>query len=424
MSSNINGEGNRLLTPAKIAAEALRLLKNNLGYTRLASRRYEGEFDPESGDSIEVRVAPRIRSATGRVLQVQPIVNQTVVLKIDQHEHVGLQYTVRDLSLSLSDFADLHLKSGMIQLANRIDSYVARKIGQGAAFNYGTPGTVMKVDDAIYMNAMAEKVGHPRDGMSALGLDTIDGAKFALDLKGTYNEEMIAAAIRRAAIGRIDNLDVFRSANQYQHLVGPQGGTPLVNGASQSGSQLATDGWTAAAGLRLRKGDVFTIAGVYAINPQSYENAGFLQTFTVLEDTNSNGSGAATINIWPPLNDGQQNTVDQDGSNVSTKAYQTVTALPADNAPITVLGTADTTYRQGVMWHRDAFALAVPKLKKPRSAVIAASATDPDSGISLLLTAGYDIQQMREIKRIDVMWGGELLQPELAWRLWSAQVGS
>ena len=102
------------------------------------------------------------------------------------------------------------------------------------------------------------------------------------------------------------------------------------------------------------------------------------------------------------------------------KAYQNVNALPADNAAITVKGTADTTYEQNYLFHRNAIALAMIDLELPQSAVIKSRAMDPESGLSLTMTGAYDINEQSEIHRIDAVWGAKLIYPELALRLWGA----
>jgi hypothetical protein len=75
--------------------------------------------------------------------------------------------------------------------------------------------------------------------------------------------------------------------------VSPRGvgtGTPLVNGANQSGQTLATDGWTASTANILRAGDLFQLG------------AGATATLhLVLADAASNGSGQVTLDIWPRL---------------------------------------------------------------------------------------------------------------------------
>lgn len=72
--------------------------------------------------------------------------------------------------------------------------------------------------------------------------------------------------------------------------VAPQGsgaGTPLVNGASQSGFSLNTKGWTHGASGVLKPGDWLQI--------------GYRLYRVILSAVNADGSGNATVNIWPSL---------------------------------------------------------------------------------------------------------------------------
>lgn len=67
-------------------------------------------------------------------------------------------------------------------------------------------------------------------------------------------------------------------------------GTPLVNGASQTGSSLVTDGWTVSTTGILKAGDWIQLG------------SGATTTLhKVLDDVNSDGSGNATIEIFPSL---------------------------------------------------------------------------------------------------------------------------
>ncbi len=65
-------------------------------------------------------------------------------------------------------------------------------------------------------------------------------------------------------------------------------GTPLVNGASQTGSSIITDGWTSGITNIKRAGDVMKFAGDNCV-------------YVVRDDVNSDGGGNATINITPNL---------------------------------------------------------------------------------------------------------------------------
>ncbi len=82
-------------------------------------------------------------------------------------------------------------------------------------------------------------------------------------------------------------------------------GTPLVNGAGQTGNELVTDGWTTSTTGILKAGDYIQL-GTGATS----------RLYKVLDDVNSDGSGNATLTVWPDLR-----------------------SAPADNAAITVSDT-------------------------------------------------------------------------------------
>ncbi len=67
-------------------------------------------------------------------------------------------------------------------------------------------------------------------------------------------------------------------------------GTPVVNGASQTGNELNIDGLPASAVGYLRAGDYIQLG-----------SAASARLYKVLEDVDSNSSGEATLNLWPDL---------------------------------------------------------------------------------------------------------------------------
>ena len=105
--------------------------------------------------------------------------------------------------------------------------------------------------------------------------------------------------------------------------LGTPTGTPLVDGASQTGNSLVTDGWTAST-LVLKAGDYISVAGT--------QN----QLFMVVADATSDGSGDCTLTIEPSIR-----------------------VSPANNAAITVasptcvmrLDGSDVTWNETVMQH-------------------------------------------------------------------------
>lgn len=118
-----------------------------------------------------------------------------------------------------------------------------------------------------------------------------DGAAWAIELqwppmRRAQAEYFIAVGIKLQ--GR------FGTFLAYDHDgANPRGtavGTPLVNGNGQTGYQLATKGWTPGQAGVLLTGDYVQLgAGATA------------RVYKVTDDAAADGSGHATLNIWPPL---------------------------------------------------------------------------------------------------------------------------
>jgi hypothetical protein len=176
------------------------------------------------------------------------------------------------------------------------------------------------------------------------------------------------------------------------------GATPLVDGASQADSTLLTKGWSG--NNTVKAGDVFTIAGVYAVNPKTGQSTGELRQFVVTADLADTGA-AMDISIYP--------------TPTASGAYQTVNALAADNAALTFVGTEDAQYPINLALHKDCLTLAVRPLEIPSSCVW--GARESYNGLSVRAIKAYDIEEDKEVLRFDVLYGVLTQYPELGCRI-------
>ena len=215
---------------------------------------------------------------------------------------------------------------------------------------------------------------------------------------------------REGEIGKIGGINTFMSQNAPTFTTGPMGGTPLVNGASQNTTYdttgantqtLITDGWTAAAAARVVKGDVFTIAGVYDVNPVTKATLPILKQFVVVSNGSSDGSGNLTLTIAPQI--------------ITSGAFQTVSAAPADNAAMTFVGTANTGYTNNLFFHKNAFALCTVPMVKPPGAVDCSRQSK--NGLSVRVIPFYDGTNDKSTWRLDVLYGVKTIDPRLAVRV-------
>lgn len=398
---------NVLLTASMITREALRVLENNLTFTRCVDRQYDARFGVEGakiGTTLNVRKPPRYLGRTGQALAVEAAVETQVPVVLNTQFGVDIQFSSQDLALSIDDFSDRFVKPAIAAIANKID---ADGLGQFInIFNaVGTPATTPNalltyLQAGVKLNNSAA----PMDGMRYLVLTPLMQATIVDALKGLFQAAAdIAEQYRKGLMGESIGFDWYMDQNVNTFTVGPLGGSPAVNGAGQVGASLITNGWTAAAALRLNQGDIFTVANVNAVNPQSRQSTGQLQQFVVTAPVSSDGSGNATIPVSPAI--------------IPSGAFQTVDSSPANAAALTVLGAANAISPQGLGFHRDAFTLATADLPLPQGVDMAARLADKQLGISIRLVRAYNITNDQFPCRIEVLYGWATLRPELACRI-------
>src|SRR4030067_3589334 len=175
--------------------------------------------------------------------------------------------------------------------------------------------------------------------------------------------------------------------------------TPLINGGSHSGARLIADGFVASS--TVKQGDVFTLAGVYAVNAETKQAYNFLQQFVATADVTLSGAGAGTLSISPSI--------------VTSGATQNVSAGPADNAALTFGRTASTAYPMNIAYHEDAFGLVTADLETAKGVDFAAR--EVFDGVSMRIVRQYDITNDKFPCRIDVLYGYKAVRPQLACRI-------
>lgn len=405
---------NSILTNDVISKECLAALKNNLIFTRSVNRQYGKEFaktGAKVGNVFNIRKPSRYTVDTGDALNIQDTVDQSIPLTLNQRFHVGMQFSQTDRTLSIDNFRERYIDQAMLALANKIDSAFYNDMVNAVYQAVGVPSATAypsTLKSFTYAKAKMELAGAPKGVYNAV-VSPLVQASMVDGLKGLFqSSEKIAEQYESGLMGIAAGSKFASSANVAQHTVGALGGTPLTNGATLSGATtIVTDGWSNSITGVLKQGDVISMAGVFAVNPQTRQSTGELAQFLVMADVNSDSSGNCTITI--------------DRAIVSSGQYQNVNSLPADNSIVTIFGSA-TAYAgivcpQNLVFHKNAFAIGVADLELPDEGVKASRAVDEDAGLSLLMTSQFDITNFRNITRIDFLGGWKCIYPELAARV-------
>ncbi len=397
------------LTISEITNKALFVIENNLKAAKQVNRQYDNRFGvagAKIGTTLNLRKPIRPIPAQGPALNNQDFVETEVAVVLNQNPNIGLTFSSVELRLSLDMFSDRVLAPSVAALANKVDLDIL-----GNYINVyntvGTPGTVPSTSDT-YLAARQKLNEEAAPDDAAYRAQIISPAMEASAIKafGTFFNPQtdIAKQYRTGSLGIIFGSKWTMDQNVNVHTFGIATGSPKVATTSTSGdTTLATTGWTASQTGIVKQGDVFTVANVHAVNPQSRQSTGSLRMFVVTADANSDATGNATISVSPAITNSGQ--------------FQTVDSLPQANAVITPLGTASVQSPQGLLFHRDAFVLASADLELPGGVDKTARVADDQVGLSLLMVRQYDINTGNYPTRVELLYGTATIRPELAVRI-------
>lgn len=414
---------NTTLTADVIAKEALAILDNEFGWVNKIHRAHESEYGEtvngyKKGATISIRRPADFTVRTGAVLSSQDVIEGKTTLTVDQQVGVDFEFTSTDLTLSVNDLSERAIKPAMINITNHVANDLATQMYRGTYNWVGTPGqTVNSFADFAKAPERLDEMAVPMADRCAILSPTdhwaLVGAQTAL-----YNTGGESSAYRKGSLGMIGGVDTYMSQVTPSHTVGPLGGTPLVNGAPLSVTYdtakntwtqtLVTDGWTASAAARVKAGDTFILyaagtsgARVLMVNPKTKAVTDIPQMFTISADGSSDGSGNLTLTISPPI--------------ITSGPHQTVNVAPADNAGLTMTGTASTVYKQNLVFHKNAMSLAVVPMEMPPAVTTGSRQTA--NGFSVRVIPIYDGTNDISKWRLDMLYGRKLIDPRQIVRL-------
>jgi hypothetical protein len=393
-----------------ITRKALEILENNLVLTRNVNRQYDDSFAVEGakiGSTLRIRLPDRTLVTDGAALQVQADNEQYTTLSVASQKHIGVNFTSAELTMQLDDFAERVLKPRISQLASSIDADVANAY-KAVSNSVGTPGTTPAT--SLVLLQAQQKLNENAAVMSPRYATVNPAANAGLveGMKGLFNPtDTISRQFKNGMMGMgvlgFEEINMSQSIKQHTTGTRSTSDTILVNGTvtTQGQSTISIDGGTGSATVTV--GDVFTVAGVYAVNPQTRESTGSLQQFTVTAANTASGGAWTNIAISPAMY-------------TSDNALATINAFPQDGAAVTFVGAASSQYAQNLVYHKDAITFATADLLMPQGVDMASRQVH--NGISMRIVRQYDINNDRLPCRIDVLYGYSTIRPQMACRIW------
>jgi hypothetical protein len=397
---------NSLLTIDMITRKSLEILENNLVLTRNVNRQYDDSFAVEGakiGSTLRIRLPDRALVTDGAALQVQDDNEQFTTLTVSSQKHIGVNFTSAELTMQLDDFAERVLKPRVSQLASSVDADVANSY-KGIANSVGTPGTTPST--SLVLLQANQKLNEFATPMSpryatvnpAANAGLVEGMKGLFNPTGTISRQFKNGMMGEGILG-LDEINMSQSI--LNHTNGDWGTSITVTSTVTTQGQATLPISFTGSSKTWNVGDVFTIAGVFAVNPQTRQSTGSLQQFTVTAV--GTGTSTATLDISPAIY-------------TSGHALATVNSFPQASAVVTMVGSANTGYAQNLVYHKDAISFATADLLLPQGVDMASRQVH--NGISLRIVRQYDINNDRMPCRIDVLYGYAAIRPVTAVRMW------
>lgn len=392
---------NTILTPTAVTREAQMILHNNLAFVKNVNRQYDDEYQTtgqKDGASIKIRLPNRYTVSTGKTLNVQDTVEESVTLTRATQKHVDMNFSTAELTTDLQDFSKRILAPACAKLASQLD-YDALGMTFDVYNLVGTAGTTPATAQ-VWLDAMAklDNFATPRDQNRTAVMNPKAMARTVDGLKGLFqDEDAVADQYRNGVMKRALGLKWAMDQNVRSLALGTQFTSPIIaNTAVTGATTLDLSGmgtWQA------KVGDVFTVSSVNAVNPETGQDTGELAQFVVT--TAINGTTTITVAVSPAI--------------ITTGAKATVTRVPTANDVVTFMAPASSTSPHNLVFHENAFAFATIDLEMPKGVHFAAR--EVKDGISLRVVRQYDINNDNIPCRLDVLYGFKTIRPELACRV-------
>lgn len=404
---------------AKVYANAgLKLLKNSLVLAKIVDTEgIDKEFTSEKagskvGGKVYIKRPPEFLVRDGRVAQVQDVLQGEVEVSIDKYKGVDVEYTSLEQTLDVDKLLNSQvLKGAMSQLASQIDTDLQDELLEFPNW-VGTPGQVITTPAQFFKAPQRlDELAIPMTDRNAV-LSPADtyGLAGNLLVNAAQQGSIAKTALEKAKIPIIGSVDPYMTQTVPSLTCGSRNATAAMDGANQDKSfsevrtnfQQEIDITGVGNAKTIKRGEVFTIADVKAVNPRTKAVLPYPAQFVVLEDAESDSGGKVTIKIANPI--------------IASGAYQNVSAVPGASATITWLGTAGETYTQNAAFHKTALKLVSAKLIMPASGE-ASYATDPDTGLTIRYWRTSDGINDTHLHRWDVIYGCHNIDRRLGTRV-------
>lgn len=410
---------NTNITIDMVAKEAMRLAHEKATFIGTVDRQYDDSFankGAKNGSTLRVLNPNQyVRRAGSRVMDVKDQTSSTQTITLATQDGVDMRFNSAELALEIDELSKRYIEPAMAVLMSGIDGDCLTTATKETFNVAGTAGTVVGTvasgfSDTSALGQARAKInqGLAPKNSRILQMDSITMASVSNGIKGLFHpSDQVKEAWREGFVARTAMADIYENERTWSltNISDVTGTTDAASLVTDGGSTVDMHSTVVSPAV----GSVFTIAGVYACHPETKQAYSHLQQFVVT--TTSAGAGCTVSpTIYLGLSDAtaaKQNVCKSDGSKLALTDFNSQT--------LTFVGNASTTYRQNLMYHKEAFAFVTADLPLMDDAHKCVRMNQ--DGFSLRVWQGSDIRNDELLMRIDILYGFKTLRP-----YWSCRV--
>jgi hypothetical protein len=412
---------NNILTPSMITRYSIKMFLNTNYFIQNISRQFESQFGIEGariGAQLRIRYANQYTVTDGPGISIQDTTEQQFLLTVATQRHVDVAFTSAETTLDIDDYMERIVLPRVNALAANVAIQVMANTAtavRNITANVDANNNILPVNDSPFALARAVLEENSAPNFGEMGMRKVvlaprSDTRVQQALRGLFNPvDSISKQYNTAMMYEALQFRWFEDQSVVSHTTG-SATSATVNGANQTGQTINIPALVGT----INAGDIFTIAGVNAVNRVNYQSLGTLAQFVA---TANAPAGATSLSFYPPIVP-PANSNPYAGLPYTPQQYMTVTASPANNATITPFANASVTYRENLAYAPDAITLVVAPLWIPpnEKGVIAAARHSFDD-MSMRSLVCYEPSTDQPIDRLDVLFGSGVPRPE-----WIVQV--
>lgn len=397
-----------------VGKEAQRIAHEKASFIDTVDRQYDDSFTYQAnkgpnGQTLRVREPNQYTVRTsGQVMDVQDQNESTQSITVASLYGVDMRFNHQELMQSVnsgSAFDDLsknYIEPAIAGLISKIEDAALTYCTKATYQVAGTAGTaITTLDPILKARAKLNQQLAPKSNRYAQ-VDSVTMAGLVNGVASYFNPvNQVSEQYREGLVSRAAGLDWYE-----QEKVWTLTNSNDITGTTDAAAQVTDGGTTVDMGDTITNaavGSVFTIAGVYDCHPETKAAYAHLKQFVVT----ANSSGVCTVSPPTILTGAKKNVCSSTGADLATTDF--------NSKALTFIGAASTSYKQPLVYHKEAFQFVsadLPIVDDAHKCKVFRK-----EGLSLRVWQGSDIRNNELLMRIDALWGVAALRPAWATRL-------